>query len=230
MDSGPVLSVLPVILGGAAALGSAVAWWRQPSRRARRALERVGEVPLGALAEGERARVRGTARRSDDELIAPITARRCIGYRAVVEESDGNGHWKVVAREERCLAFDLAAEGLAARVEGPFLFGLNVDARAALPRPLPEAVLARFGRDELSSNDVFGRLRTFRYQEALLEHGDPVWVLGRASITIDPRGQAASLRGPPLKPVLRGAAGEPTVLADEDQPGLPPLSDTPARG
>lgn len=172
-----IFAIVFGILGGVPLVAGPIFWWRQPARRARRALARVPQKRLGAVAEGDRARVLGVAR-SEGGLTSPITGRRCIGYRVDVEEWGEN-------------------EGT------PSSHALDA--------------LETYG---ISRTDVWGRERRFRLREAWLESGDPICVLGNVSTTVDPRGEREGFRDPPRIRVIRGTAQEPTVLADELQPGL----------
>jgi hypothetical protein len=209
-----------VVVGG-------IAWWFEPRRRARRTMAGVREKRLGEIGEGDRFRVRGVARLGQGRRTSPITGRTCIGYRVVVEEevkgNEGN-YWKPVVERTDCAPFELHAEGFAAQVDGPFLFGLERDEGNGDADAAPE-ILDALERCGVSRVDDFGRPRRFRFMEARLEEGDPILVLGRASLSVDPRGQRDSARGQPILRVLGGTKREPTVLADEMWPGedLQPL-------
>jgi hypothetical protein len=191
----------------------AVAWWLDPRRQARRALAHSDPKRLGAVGEGERVSVRGVARRGAERRFSPITGRECIGYRVIVEarvEED----WRTVLEKTDCASFELHAEGVSAQVDGPFVFGLEMDGRGSEEDLAPSffAALERFG---VSRHDDWGRPRSFRLAEGLLEEGDAIAVLGRATLTVDPRGQRDSPRGQPILRVISGTKNEPTVLADE---------------
>jgi hypothetical protein len=196
----------------------AVAWWLDPRRQARRALAHSDPKRLGAVGEGDRVSVRGVARRGPERRFSPITGRECIGYRVIVEarvEED----WRAVLEKTDCAPFQLHAEGVSAQVDGPFVFGLEMDGRGSEDDFAPSffAALERFG---VARHDAWGRPRSFRLAEALLEEGDAIAVLGRATLTVDPRGQRDSPRGQPILRVISGTKSEPTVLADEWAGGL----------
>jgi hypothetical protein len=193
-------------------------WWMHPRRRARRLLSRARDKALTALEDGDRVRVRGIARRREAGLTSPFTGRPCIGFRATIEQRGETGGWDEILSREDCLPFDLFASGVAARVEGPFLFGLEVDVRRELdgaPSSVAPAALESFGPSLL---EVLGRGLRLRFCEAALEHEQPISVLGRASVSIDPGGWRGSLRGVPIKRVIRGTREEPIVLGDEERP------------
>jgi hypothetical protein len=207
------VELLLVFLVAAGALVPFVVWWQAPRRRLARAPEKL----LGALEGGDRVRVRGVAQRAEGSLTTPFTGRRCIGFRAVVEELD-DGTWTECFRVEDCRPFTLVADGAEARVEGPFLLGLEIDARSddGLPRDELAAII-RQGAPWVSPSS--GR-RAVRYHEAALEDGDPIFVLGRASIVVDPRGYRDAPRAQPTLRIISGTPRDLTVVADEDQPGV----------
>jgi hypothetical protein len=205
MDAGAVIAVFVV----AAGIVPIVAWWRSPSRRARRLLARVAEQSLGAVGDGERVRVRGVAVRATGNLEAPFTRRKCLGFLAIVEEQR-NGTWNEILRIEECLPFIVAIDGFEARVEGPFFVGLDIDARGdALSPPIRETIRAHG-----VTLSAWGWTLPLRFHESALEENDQIWVLGRASVVVDPRGQRQALRGLPIVRVFKGTAREPVVVAD----------------
>jgi hypothetical protein len=54
---------------------------------------------------------------------------------------------------------------------------------------------------------------TLRFREVRLEEGDTIWVLGRASVVVDPSGERDDFRGPPVTRVFHGSPL--TVVADD---------------
>src|SRR5277367_5777463 len=103
------LPLLQLIALGVPVVGYALAWWMQPKRRARRALERARTKRLRDVQEGERVGIAGVARRLRETLISPVTGRTCLGYRFLIEElADG---WTTVVTGSRCVAFGLGADG-----------------------------------------------------------------------------------------------------------------------
>jgi hypothetical protein len=210
----------------AAAAVAAVRHLTSAEARARRRLSRAPEKPLGALVDGDVARMRCMALRAARRCEAPFSLRRCIGFRVTVEEyvtddgHGGGGDWRNILEREECAVFDIGADGIEARVEGPFALAVEIDTRSAddaqmLPRDAH--VYETLG---VALTTAFGRARRLRYKEAALEIGDPIWVLGRVSVVVDPRGRRESIRGQPIMRVIRGTEREPVVLADEDVPGV----------
>src|SRR5882672_4675166 len=130
-----VTPFFPIVAAGVAVVGYGIAWWFQPKRRARRALENARTKRLGEVQEGERVGITGLARRLNQTLVSPVTGRTCLGYRFVIEErSEG---WTTAVERSSCVSFGLMAEGVEATVEGPFLFGLDFDDRGDVWANLP---------------------------------------------------------------------------------------------
>jgi hypothetical protein len=195
-------------------LGGAVVWWWDPGRRARRLLARAEEKPLRAVGDGDYVRVRGVARRARGSLEASFSGRSCIGFSVLVEEFPKEGHREIL-RLARCLPFVLEAEGVEALVEGPFLFGLEIDHRVeGVP---PQAVRDTLAKHGVSMTDAAGWPRQLGFFEAALEDGDTICVLGRVSVGIDRRGHRESFRSQPVLRVFEGSRANPVVLADAPQ-------------
>jgi hypothetical protein len=215
MDDPLVLAAL--FLGVPWAIGAGIVWWRQPSRRARRLLARAPEKALVDVVEGQLVRVRGKVRAAGALVETPFGGRKCIGFRAVAEEKEMETWWKEVVRLQECAPFLLSADGVEASVEGPFFVGLDVDFRSG--EHLLKEQLDTLAKHGVRAHADRGRRRSLRFHEAVLEDGDPVWVVGRVRIAVDPRGQSESLRGPPVLRVLEGTKRAPVVVADQESRG-----------
>jgi hypothetical protein len=217
---GIALTVTVVVAAGA----GVVRYLTDAESRARRRLFRAPEKPLGALVEGDLARVRCMALRASQSCEAPFSLRRCIGFRVTVEElvtQDGGGRdWQKVVEREECAAFDVGADGIEARVEGPFVLAMEIDARSTGEAQISPKDAQGYEKLGVALTTAFGSARRLQYKEAAFEVGDPVWVLGRVSVVVDPRGRRESFRGQPVMRVIRGTKREPVVLADEDVPGV----------
>jgi hypothetical protein len=201
------------------AIGGGLAWWLDPKRRAQSALARAKEKPLGAVVEGDHVRVLGVARRGPKSLTAHFSGRRCIAFRSIVEEYPEDGSTKEILRVEHALPFVLAADGVEAQVEGPFLLGLVVDHR--LDGDPPREALETLAKYGVSFTDHARRGRRLAFFEATLDDGDTVWVHGRARVVVDPRGRSEALRAQPILRVFEGTKRAPVVVVDEDSPGAP---------
>jgi hypothetical protein len=217
----PIIVLVSAIL----AIASGLAWARDPRRHARNVLARAEEKPLAAVVEGDRVRVFGVARRDRGSLTASFSGRPCIAFRAVVEEYQHDG-WTEVLRVEHSLPFFLVADGVAARVDGSFFLGVEIDHRRE--DELTQEMIDTLARHGVSATDSWDRPRQLRSIEAAIEDGDSIWVLGRARVSIDRRGQSEALRGPPVLRVFEGTTRDPVILADQLGMGLP--SGTSARG
>ena len=101
------ITVLQLVAMGLPVVGYGMAWWMQPKRRARRALDRAAPRFLGDVRHLEDARITGVARRLRETLVSPVTGRSCLGDRFVIEERGSEG-WSVGAHGWRCVPFDPA--------------------------------------------------------------------------------------------------------------------------
>jgi hypothetical protein len=197
-------------------------WASDPRRRSRRLLEGIRQERVAGLVDGLRFRVAGVARRSGREVTSPLTGRRCIGYRLVIEEPGDDVGLQLALVREDCAPFELVDEGAVASVEGPFLFGLEVDSSSNVPMDLPEELQSALEKAGRERSDGWGGVQKYRCREALLEDGDHITVLGRASLIVDPRGERDTSRAQPILRVIRGSSEEPTVLADAARPPARP--------
>jgi hypothetical protein len=212
------VTLLQIIAMGLPAVGYAVAWWKQPQRRARRVLERARAKRLCDVRDGDRVRVVGVVRRLRDTLVSPVTGRACVGYRYVVEaRSSALGDWHVVAQRSECAPFQIIDEGVEAEVEGPFLFGLDFDDRGDVWSNLPPGLFSVLDVARVALSGPFGGEKEFRFREAVLRADDRIMVLGAVAIEVDRAGRRDGLRGPPLARRIRGTPQEPVALADADE-------------
>jgi hypothetical protein len=215
-------TLLQIIAMGLPALGYALAWWRQPQRRARRALERARTKRLWDVREGDRVRVVGVVRRLRATLVSPVTGRTCVGYRYVIEARGGAGSdWQVVAQRSECAPFELVDEGVEATVEGPFLFGLDFDDRGDVWSNLPPGLFGVLASARVSLSGPLGGEKELRFREAVLRPDDRIMVLGSITIEVDRAGRREALRGPPLARKISGTFNEPVALADADEDSAP---------
>lgn len=120
--------------------------------------------------------------------MAPLSGRRCVHYRILVEERLHLPHlsdpWIDVHREERSVDFLLRdASGVARVCMSAACIALVVDrnSRSGLldkPTIQEAALLERLGEDPIGSGAMN---RTLRYIEGAIELGEEVTVLGIAS-------------------------------------------------
>jgi hypothetical protein len=191
---------------------------RNRKRRGHLALRARPERPLAEIVDGELVRVRGVSL-AEGSLVAPLSGRPCIGYCVSVEEREDVSGWRRIGQLEEFLPFRLATDGLAFHVEGPFLLALRIDTRGdRIVRPSLAEKRVLWGTGIVPRGFPMTDLmseRELRLCEARVEQEDVIWVSGRASIGVDPRGARDTLRDPPMKRVIRGTSDEPTVLADD---------------
>ena len=214
---------LPQIIAmGLPVVGYALAWWTQPQRLARRALLAAATKRLYDLRDGDRVRVTGVVRRLRETVVSPVTGRRCVGFRFVVEERASSlGDWNVVAQQSTCVPFALVDEGIEATVEGPFLFGLDFDDRGDVWSNLPPGLFSVLELARVPLSGPLGGEKEFRFREAVLRPDDRIMALGGVSIEVDRAGRPEDLRGQPLARKIRGTESEPVALADADEDSAP---------
>ena len=192
---------------------------------------------FGGLPNGTRVRIRGVAEARDPALISPVMERPCVAYRLVVEEPG----WRPVLERTGCAPFFVQDGEVTVAVRGPFRVLLRADyewefgnevqrriaalladrpweggstgqasdggprTRPALHGPRPRLLPAT------SLDEIY--CQNYRYFEALVRPGHRVTVEGFASVTVDPAGERAGLREPPLLHALTGTAERPVVIA-----------------
>jgi hypothetical protein len=194
----------------------------------------VRAARLSTIPNGTRVRLYGVARAAERLLLSPVMERPCIAYRLVVEEPG----WRQVLESAEGTPFLLQDEGIVVSVRGPFEvvlqrpyeweFGYDVlrrishllnrvrgreDAPAgpSLPRPGLQPPRDRGTDDERRDDFPYGR--DCRYYEALIQPGDRVSIEGFASVTVDPAGERAALREPPLLYTVGGTRESPAVVS-----------------
>ena len=150
---------------------------------------------------------------------SPIGQRSCIAFRLVVEAKEYNGSgeaWNAVLIREACAPFSIADETGSAAVEGPFLIGLDPDDGGWAN--LPPTLFALLEQARVSLAGRWGGDKEFRFSEAVLKPRDRISVLGRAWHEVDPAGESAGFRKPPMLLHLKGSGDDPVVIADAEDP------------
>jgi hypothetical protein len=205
-----------VVAGVLVVSGYLYARWRNPRRRARRAVERLDRTPIARVGDGTRVRISGVAAAHHETTASLISGRPCLGYRLVIEISaPGTQDFVEAARGEECKSFVVEDEAGRAVVEGPFVFGLDVDDSAWTD--LPPAVYQILEEGKVSLTGT----QTVRFTEARLMAGDRVEVVGRAAVAIDPAGRSPDHRHPPMLVRIAGSKEDPVMVADADEPPDP---------
>jgi hypothetical protein len=210
---------LQIVAGGLALAAYVARWWFEPRRRARRARTRVHAAKLADVKNGALARVTGIARGLAQTVTSPIGQRSCIGFHVVIEEKSAGAagnDWNTLVVRTDCRSFGLIDGDVEAAVEGPFELGLDPDDRGDVWANLPPSVFAILEEEKIPLTGHFGRDKEFRFREALLRPGDPVFVLGRVFVEPSPAGDRESPRGTPLRYRISGSAAQPVVVGDVD--------------
>jgi len=200
-----------VMLGGALVVYLNVLVFRQ-RRPARRALLRMPATPIAAVKDGAMVRIAGRARERAPLRTSPISQRRCIGFRLLVERHDGQV-WQRVVDQEELDSFLLGDDTGDAVLHGPF--EINLDPYDARSTDLPPELFAVLEREGVPVKGPFGHARQFHYVETVLLPGDEITAYGRATVEIDAAGHAASPRHPPVMCHLWGRE-EAVVIADAE--------------
>jgi hypothetical protein len=195
----------------------AAARWRDPRRRARRALSGVMDTPIGVVEDGARVRITGVVAVQRDSVMAPASRRPCVGYRLVVSVrgSAPGSELETILVRETCVPFWVQDESGRALVEGPFVLGLDPDERAYAD--IPPSVYAMLEEAQIPLAGLFGVDRDFQFTEARLMAGDRVDILGWASVDVDPAGGPAGRRKLPTLCRIVGTSTDPVILADVEQ-------------
>jgi hypothetical protein len=167
-------------------------------------------------------KIQGTVRYLDEPLEAPLSARPCAYYEALVEEYRSNGKsgsWHEIICERKGQDFLLEDEAGVARIS---MHGAEVAVvkdshhrsgtfNAATPEL--EAFLAKHGRS--SKGWVFNK--NLRYKEGVLEAGEIVaaYGLGTREPDPDPRAATGGYRDQAMRLVLSGNAEMPLHVTDD---------------
>jgi hypothetical protein len=94
-------------------------------------------------------------------------------------------------------------------------FRLELDPYDARSENVPQVVIDLV-KQTGANITMFGVLDQLFYVETVLQPGDEIIAIGRATVEIDPAGRPPSSREPPVVCHLRGA-DEPVVIADAEQ-------------
>jgi hypothetical protein len=165
--------------------------WTTRERAILRELRRARARPIAELAPVTLAKVCGRARPHHTTLRAPMTGRRCMWFRLLVEEERSDvfnrSDWFTVVDEEEGIDFLLEDASGIARVAVR-------DAEAALVRDrnnrtkrfrgMPQELQAFLSKRGIPMEGSFGLTRKMRYSESALEPGELAAVLG--SVRFEP--------------------------------------------
>jgi len=150
------------------------------------------------------------ARSADQLLTSPVMQQACLAYRLVVEEPG----WRKVHDSADCAPFFLAQDAeIIISVRGPFKVVLDATYQW------------EFGPDvqrRITSLLHQAPWKDYRYYEALIRPGDRISIEGFASVSVDPAGERAALREPPLLYTVAGTPERPAIVSVPERGSMAP--------
>lgn len=195
MSIGILLSVVVTLL----AFGYSL--YNDPVAKRRRHIRSVPIVPIAELKIGARVRISGSIEPLDDELVGPLSGRRCIHYWVGIDEEEkasrDRRRWVRIGSEVRSVDFVLRDSSGATLVR---IARAEIDAKCDYssrsgflnaPTATELAVL------ESVNEDPAGVIlnRTLRYTEGALEVGEEVTIVGIVRVGVD--GFSRVIEAPP---------------------------------
>lgn len=170
-------------------------------------------TPIAEVVADTRVKIHGTIELAGETLLAPVSGRACIGYRARLYEREHVG-WRCVAVEEKVAPFrvrdDSGTATVRARPEDLVWSKRDPRETGAWQGGEPtQRLLSFLERHKLAARGYFGGMRPFRFYEAALMPGELISVVGVAVREPDPQ------RGSTTRAVFDGASAPLFVLADE---------------
>lgn len=156
----------------------------------KRRLKKARLVNVANFKEGQRAKLIGRAESvNGDMLIAPLSGRECCYYHVTIEQEVSSGKstsWKTVIEEEQWVEYIINDNGYYAYLNADDIKSHIVRDREYRSgflndaTPHLEAFLRKHGHD---SEGWLGFNKTLRYNEAIIEPGETLAVLGRGNWT-----------------------------------------------
>src|SRR4051812_17742378 len=212
------MAILFAIIALSGATLAAGWYWREPVRRARRALDRAKNTPIANLRQDELVKITGVIAPHEAMLTSPLENQPCIGYTTRIDTVWDEGRGSVL-RSTGAASFTVTDETGTAVVAAPVFIVPPRDWTSQLA----PAWMYRRGQpdDPPPLSPIAGEMT--RYREVLLRPGDRVSVLGRATLEVDSAGRV-SLRAPPMLHWIRGSEARPVIVAHA------PLRSQPTRG
>ena len=144
------------------------------------------------------------------------------------------GAWRPILKSAACRAFMVTDDSGMAVVEGPVAIAEDLDEGAWMRLPtsafrqdlggtwgslrigIQADGIRPLGQDG-PQESLWGWSEDLRYQEVLLKPGDRVSVLGRATMQVNPAGNA-SFRDPPVLNHITGSEDAPVIVAHDKIP------------
>ena len=209
-----------LVILGVVGLASGACWYHAEPRQVRRALRRATSHCVAALPENTVGRVSGTVAVIGEPIKAPLSGRACVYYHVKVSkfDIDGRGRSRSLT-ESQGVAFVLADETGRAIVEPAYakvaIVHDHEHSTDAFTPPTPEeaALLERHGR---RAEGLLG-IRSYVFEEGVIEPGERVAVLGAGVREPDPDAQPDSAyRGvQPTRLRLTSSAHYPLLISDD---------------
>ncbi len=172
----------------------------------------AARTPIAALGLG-RADVHGRAA-GPAELCAPISGRKGIGFRLLIEQEQGVRGWVAVLDLAEFADFELCDRSGVIRVQASSsIIDMDVGERGGKGgpfRPLPDAVVHLIAARVPMRGVLFHK--GFRWREWVLEPDREVRVCGQ--VVAIPSEQTLGYRGLGQSMVLAGCTGHPLVIHD----------------
>lgn len=204
-----------------------VALWKSETDNVVRALRKAHRKSIESFDEAEPGKIVGVLSYVGEPLQSPLTGRTCGCYEIRVEEykslgNAGLGRWQTVIHEIRGHEF-MIEDGTGRAIIDPSNPDgvIEIDHRSASGDSDKPTFRAR---EYLESHGIShrGRLfdKTLRYREGILERGETVAVMGRATREPDPdaAGEVTGYRdGPPTRLRFRGTRKTPLFLSDSKE-------------
>lgn len=153
---------------------------------ARRELMQLPETPIAAVNNGDRVRITGRALAQDPLRKSPVSQRDCICFRLIIDARHGGDFHRVLDHDE----FDsfVITDGTGEAVlQAPFR--LLLDPYDARSENVPQAVFD-LAKQAGANITMFGLPDQLRYVETILQPGDRIIAVGRATVDGDPAASA----------------------------------------
>lgn len=222
MSAGLLLAGLAAVVG-LVCLGAFLYFWNDIVYRA--GLRRLKERAPTRVADaqpGAEVRLTGRVRLPDRPLAAPVTQKPCAAWEVHVfqrQRYDTGNNWVShdIGKKRQVVDFLLEDETGVARVVTENARLLLVSERVkhdgkAEADAIRERIAA--GEGQVVVRDGGG---LFEFHEAVLEAGEPVTVLGVATIEEDPALSGDAYRGGGRRLVVRAQGSEPVIISDDPE-------------
>ncbi len=148
-----------------------------------RTLRKYPKTAISSLQENRLAKVIGKAKPIKEVLYAPLSGRKCVLYRVIVEQKTGdkNQHWRKIINDEKFDNFLLESYSGKALIKMQDYKGYFVEDAIYRsghfndPTIKLENYLQLHGK---KSSDFFGFNKALRYKEVIVEVGEKIAVMG----------------------------------------------------